>query len=59
MRKASLYTSRSKVKALGSLPSVKSRARAPISKRGAPHLGFELRIEELDGWDVSWDVLDS
>jgi hypothetical protein len=35
------------VKALGSLPSVKSREGAPISKRGAPHLGFELRIDEM------------
>ena len=50
VRKGSLYTSRGKVKVLGSIPSVKSKARAPISRRGASSLGFWTRIGEVEGY---------
>ena len=48
--KASLYTSRGKEKGFRSLPSVKTRVRAHISKRGAPKLGFQSCIDEKVRW---------
>jgi hypothetical protein len=41
------------------MPSVGLRAREQISRRGAPHLGFEGEIGEVEGWDVSWDEVTS
>jgi uncharacterized protein involved in copper resistance len=55
VRKGSLYTPRGKEKALGSLPSVKTRAREQISREGAPHLGFGREKSEVDGLDECWD----
>ena len=49
VREASLYTPRGQEKALGWMPSVGSRARAQISKRGAPKLGFERENDEVEG----------
>jgi hypothetical protein len=47
VRKGSLYTLGGKERPLGSLPSVKTRAREQISREGAPKLGFR---REKDEW---------
>ena len=50
VRRGSFYTPRGKRKALGSLPSVKSKAKEQIPRRGAPKLGFELWNDERMRW---------
>ena len=37
------------------MPSVRTRSREQISRRGAPHLGFEREKGEVDGLGESWD----
>jgi hypothetical protein len=50
VREGSFYTPRGKRKALGSLSSVKSKAKEQIPRRGAPKLGFETSNDDRVRW---------